>query len=64
MGADVGLALPAAKHYGQRGLLRSLVPAELTLVLTLPIAGLRALFGPIYESAPASSPEARRAERS
>lgn len=62
MGADVGLALPAAKHYGQRGLLRSLVPAELTLVLTLPIAGLRALFGPIYESAPASSPEARRAE--
>ena len=64
MGADVGLALPAAKHYGQRGLLRSLVPAELMLVLTLPMAGLRALFGPIHESASASSPGARRAERS
>lgn len=64
MGADGGLALPAAKHYGQRGLLRSIVPAELVLVLALPMAGLRALFGPIHESAPASSPETHRAERS
>jgi hypothetical protein len=64
MGADGGLALPAAKHYGQRGLLRSIVPAELVLVLALPMAGLRALFGPIHESTPASSPETHRAERS
>jgi len=40
MGADVILTLPAAKHYGQRGLLRSLVPTELMLVLALPLAGL------------------------
>jgi len=40
---NVVLALPAAKHYGQRGLLRSIVPGELMLVFTLPIAGVWAL---------------------
>lgn len=40
MGADVILTLPVAKLYGQRGLLRSIVPTELMLVLAIPIAGL------------------------
>jgi len=43
MGANVVLALPAAKHYGQRGLLRSVVPTVLMLVLALPVAGLWAV---------------------
>jgi hypothetical protein len=46
MGADVILTLPAAKHYGQRGLFRSLVPTELMLVLALPVAGLWAVLLP------------------
>ena len=46
MGADVILTLPAAKHYGQRGLFRSLVPTELMLVLALPVAGLWAVTFP------------------
>jgi len=46
MGVDVVLTLPAAKHYGQRGLFRSLVPTELTLVLALSMAGLWALVAP------------------
>lgn len=46
MGANVVLALPAAKYYGQRGLLRSVVPTVLMLVLALPLAGLWALIGP------------------
>lgn len=46
MGVDVVLTLPAAKLYGQRGLLRSIVPTELMLVLAIPIAGLWALVGP------------------
>ena len=43
MGADTVLSLPAANHYDQRGLLRSIVPSELMLVFTLPIAGVWAL---------------------
>jgi hypothetical protein len=50
---NVVLALPAAKHYGQRGLLRSIVPGELMLVLTVPIAGLCALMS--RNSPPGSS---------
>lgn len=46
MGANVILTVPAAKHYEQRGLLRSVVPSELMLVLTLPLAGIWALLGP------------------
>ena len=43
MGADVVLSLPAANHYGQRGLLRSIVPSELMRLLAIPIAGVWAL---------------------
>lgn len=39
MGADLVLAVPAARHFGQRGLLRSIVPAELFLVLAVPASG-------------------------
>lgn len=46
MGADVVLTLPAAKLYGQRGLLRSIVPTELMQVLSIPLAGLWALRRP------------------
>lgn len=52
MGADVLLALPAASHYGQRGLLRSLVPTVLMLVVVLPLAGLWALLGPLDPLSP------------
>ena len=52
MGANVVLTLPAAKHYGQRGLLRSLVPTVLMLVFALPVAGLWALVGHFQESGP------------
>lgn len=45
MGADIVLSLPAAKHYGQRPLLRSIVPSELMLVLTIPGAGIWSLLG-------------------
>ena len=43
MGADVILILPAATHYGQRGLLRSLVPTVLMGMLSIPLAGLQAV---------------------
>jgi hypothetical protein len=56
MGADVVLALPAATHYGQRGLLRSLVPAVLMGVLSIPLAGLQALTGLLSPSTPADDP--------
>jgi hypothetical protein len=46
MGADAFLALPAATQYDQRDLFRSLVPAELMLVLAYPLAGLWALASP------------------
>lgn len=52
MGADVLLTLPAAKQYGQRGLLRSIVPTELMLVLAIPIAGLWALVDQRREPTP------------
>jgi hypothetical protein len=56
MGADVVLVLPAATHYGQRGLLRSLVPAVLMGVLSIPLAGLQALTGLLSPSTPADDP--------
>jgi len=49
MGADVLLFLPAATHYGQRQLLRSLVPTVLMLVVLIPLAGGWALVGPSEE---------------
>jgi hypothetical protein len=57
MGADVLLTLPPAKLYGQRGLLRSIVPSELVLVLAVPVAGLWALVASFPESPPELSPE-------
>jgi hypothetical protein len=53
MGADIVLTLPAAKLYGQRGLLRSIVPSELLQVLALPVAGLWAIWS--LTSGPGSS---------
>lgn len=50
MGADVLLTLPAAKQYGQRGLFRSLVPTELMLLFSIPVAGVWALVGPEHSS--------------
>lgn len=50
MGADVLLTLPAAKQYGQRGLFRSLVPTELMLLFSIPVAGVWALMGPARSS--------------
>ncbi|PSQ60047.1 MAG: hypothetical protein BRD27_04955 [Bacteroidetes bacterium QH_10_64_19] len=50
MGADVLLTLPAAKLYGQRDLLRSIVPSELMLVLAMPIAGVWALVEQLHDS--------------
>lgn len=45
MGADGLLLAPTARHYGERGLLRSFVPSELLLVVVVPFAGLLALLG-------------------
>lgn len=47
MGGDALLAAPAARHFGSRDLLRSTVPTELLLVLTVPFAGLLGSFGPL-----------------
>jgi hypothetical protein len=40
MGIDLVLAVPAARHFGQRELLRSVVPTELFLLLAVPASGL------------------------
>ncbi len=53
MGGDVLFLLPAASHFGQRRLLRSIVPTALMLVLSLPIAGGWALVKAIQEDDPA-----------
>jgi hypothetical protein len=45
MGVDAALAAPAARHFGQRGLLRSAVPTELLLVATVPLVGVLGTFG-------------------
>ncbi len=50
MGADVILTLPAASHFGQRHLLRSIVPTALMMVVTLPLAGGWALVNPSGKS--------------
>lgn len=39
MGGDVLLMVPAAQHFGERRLMRSLVPTELLMVGTIPFAG-------------------------
>jgi len=44
MAADAVLAVPAARHFGQRGLLRSWVPTELLLLLVVPIIGVLGTF--------------------
>ncbi|WP_103026553.1 hypothetical protein [Salinibacter altiplanensis] len=45
MGADVLLAVPAASHFGERGLLRSTVATVLMLMVLIPLAGGWALVG-------------------
>lgn len=47
MGVDALLAAPAARHFGQRRLLRSAVPTELLLLLAVPLVGLMGTFGPV-----------------
>ncbi|WP_219846573.1 glycosyltransferase [Salinibacter sp. 10B] len=47
MGVDALLAVPPAKHFGQRGLLRSAVPTELLLLVAVPIVGIVGTFGPL-----------------
>ncbi|WP_103029958.1 hypothetical protein [Salinibacter altiplanensis] len=45
MGADVLLAVPAASHFGERGLLRSIVVTVLVLMVSTSLAGGWALVG-------------------
>lgn len=52
MGTDVILTLPAAKLYGQRGLLRSIVATILMQVVALPLAGLWLLVDPLRQLTP------------
>jgi cellulose synthase/poly-beta-1,6-N-acetylglucosamine synthase-like glycosyltransferase len=47
MGADALLTVPSARHFGQRGLLRSAVPTELLLLIAVPIVGLVGTFGEV-----------------
>ena len=47
MGADALLAVPTARQFGQRGLLRSAVPTELLLLIAVPIVGLVGTFGDV-----------------
>jgi cellulose synthase/poly-beta-1,6-N-acetylglucosamine synthase-like glycosyltransferase len=47
MGADALLTAPSARHFGQGRLLRSLVPTELLLLVTVPVAGLLGTFGDV-----------------
>ena len=47
MGADALLTVPAARHFGQGRLARSLVPTELLLLVTVPIAGLLGPLGAV-----------------
>jgi cellulose synthase/poly-beta-1,6-N-acetylglucosamine synthase-like glycosyltransferase len=45
MGVDAVLTVPAAQHFGHRGLVRSAVPTELLLLLAVPLVGLMGQFG-------------------
>ena len=45
MAADAVLTVPAARHFGQRGLLRSTVPTELLLLVAVPLIGVLGTFG-------------------
>lgn len=56
MGADVLLILPAATTYGQRDLLRSIVPTALMMVVSIPFAGLWGLTDLSREPSPPAAP--------
>lgn len=45
MAADAVLTVPAARHFDQRGLLRSTVPTELLLLVAVPLIGVLGTFG-------------------
>lgn len=47
MAVDATLATPAARHFGQRGLLRSAVPTELLLLFAVPLVGILGTFGAV-----------------
>jgi cellulose synthase/poly-beta-1,6-N-acetylglucosamine synthase-like glycosyltransferase len=47
MAFDALLAAPAARHFGQRRLLRSAVPTELLLLFAVPLVGFVGTFGPV-----------------
>lgn len=47
MGGDTTVAVPSARHFGQRGLLRSAVPTELLLLFAVPMIGILGTLGPV-----------------
>jgi cellulose synthase/poly-beta-1,6-N-acetylglucosamine synthase-like glycosyltransferase len=47
MAADAVLAVPAARHFGVRGLLRSAVPTELLLLVAVPFIGVLGTVGAV-----------------
>ncbi|MFB6250059.1 MAG: glycosyltransferase [Salinibacter sp.] len=47
MGADALLAVPAARHFGARGLSRSAVPTELLLLVAVPVIGVLGTVGAV-----------------
>ena len=47
MGADALLTIPSARHFGQGRLTRSVVPTELLLLVSVPIAGLLGPLGAV-----------------
>jgi len=47
MAADAVLTVPAARHFGQRELMRSWVPTELLLLLAVPIIGVLGPLGAV-----------------
>jgi hypothetical protein len=47
MAADAVLAVPAARHFGVRGLLRSAVPTELLLLVAVPLIGVLGTVGAV-----------------
>ena len=55
MGADVLLTLPAASHFGERRLLRSIVATVLMLMVSIPVAGGWALMTSLRERSPAGT---------
>lgn len=47
IGIDALLTVPAARHFGQKALLRSAVPTELLLLVAVPLVGILGTFGDI-----------------